>query len=152
MKLLLNFPTHSDLKGYNVNVFHSLFEDVDCIVLKCVVLKVQSQQTQELHQQNQDNPVIHEQTIIKVVNGVGGYQETVTTTSSTPVSSPKPTRKSIAPRFVSPLNGKIVDQGADVILDAIVDGKYKYQLSDISNNIYSCVNKEKLQYQKGNQM
>lgn len=31
-------------------------------------------------------------------------------------------RKNIAPRFVSPLVGKIVDQGADVVLEGIVDG------------------------------
>jgi hypothetical protein len=122
----------------------------------CVVLlKVQSQQTQELHQQNHDNQVIHEQTVFKSVNGVGGHQETVKTTSTTsftPTSSPKPTRKSIAPRFVSPLNGKIVDQGADVILDAIIDGKCKHHLSVMSNNVYSCVNKKKLKYHKGNQL
>lgn len=116
-----------------------------CAYARVLFLKVQSQQTQELHQQNQDNPVIHEQTVIKVVNGVEGYKETVTTTSSTPVSSPKPTRKSVAPRFVSPLNGKIVDQGADVILDAIVDGKCKHQLSEVNNSV---VNKENLWYKK----
>jgi hypothetical protein len=87
-----------------------------------VVLKVHSQKTEEFHQQNQDTPVIHQQTIVKVVNGVADHQETVTSISSTPVSSPKPTRKSTAPRFISPLNGRIVDQGADVILDAVVDG------------------------------
>jgi hypothetical protein len=62
------------------------------------------------------------------VNGVADHQKHVTTTSSTPISSPKVTRKSTAPRFVSPLNGKIVDQGVDVILDAVVDGKCIYQL------------------------
>lgn len=34
----------------------------------------------------------------------------------------KPSRKSTAPRFVSPLTGMIVDQGADIILEGIVDG------------------------------
>jgi pseudouridine-5'-phosphate glycosidase len=119
-----------------------------CVSICAVLLKVQSQRTQELHQQNQDNPIIHEQTVLNVINGVGGHQETVTTTSSTPVSSPKPIRKSIAPRFVSPLNGKIVDQGADVILDAIIDGKCKHQLSDASSNVYSCVNKESYNIKK----
>ncbi|KAJ4429610.1 hypothetical protein ANN_21796, partial [Periplaneta americana] len=85
-------------------------------------LQVQSQKTQEFHQQNQEKPVIHQQTIIKVLNGVANHQETVKSTSSTPVASPKPTRKSVAPRFVTPLNGKIVDQGADVVLDGILDG------------------------------
>ena len=34
----------------------------------------------------------------------------------------KPIRRSTAPRFVSPLIGKIVDQGVDVTLEGIVDG------------------------------
>jgi hypothetical protein len=126
-----------------------------CLSICVALLKVQSQQTQELHQQSHDNQVIHEQTVFKAVNGVKGHQETVTTTSttsSTPTSSPKPTRKSIAPRFVSPLNGKIVDQGADVILDAIVDGKCKHHLSVMNNNVYNCVNGQKLKYQKENQL
>lgn len=35
----------------------------------------------------------------------------------------KPTRKSVAPRFVSPVTGMIVDQGNDVVLEGIIDGK-----------------------------
>ena len=35
----------------------------------------------------------------------------------------KPTRKSTAPRFVSPITGMIVDQGTDIILEGIIDGK-----------------------------
>lgn len=31
-------------------------------------------------------------------------------------------RKTTAPRFISPFNGKILDQGSDVTLDAIIDG------------------------------
>jgi hypothetical protein len=100
--------------------------------MSIVVSKIQSKKTQEFHQENQEKPIIHQQTILEVVNGVADHQKTVTTTASTPVSSPKPTRKSIAPRFVSPLNGKIVDQGADVILDAIVDGKCICQLFHIT--------------------
>jgi len=36
----------------------------------------------------------------------------------------KPSRKPIAPRFVSPITGMIVDQAADVILEGIIDGEY----------------------------
>jgi hypothetical protein len=36
----------------------------------------------------------------------------------------KPSRRPIAPRFVSPITGMIVDQGADVILEGIIDGEY----------------------------
>ena len=91
-------------------------------------MKVQSEKTEEILQENQDKPIVHQQTILKVVNGVADHQEAVQATSSTPTYSPKTTRKSTAPRFVSPLNGKIVDQGADVILDAVVDGKCVSQL------------------------
>ena len=35
----------------------------------------------------------------------------------------KPTRKSTAPRFVSPITGMIVDQDTDIILEGIIDGK-----------------------------
>lgn len=40
----------------------------------------------------------------------------------------KPTRKSTAPRFVSPLTGMIVDQGTDIILEGIIDGKKKIEI------------------------
>jgi hypothetical protein len=100
-------------------------------VLFIVLLKVESQKTEEVHQESQDKAIVHQETILKVVNGVADHQETVQATSSTPTYSPKTTRKSTAPRFVSPLNGKIVDQGADVILDAVIDGKCIRQLSVI---------------------
>lgn len=32
-------------------------------------------------------------------------------------------RKPVAPRFVSPITGMIVDQGTDVILEGIIDGE-----------------------------
>lgn len=38
------------------------------------------------------------------------------------ISAGKPVRRNIAPRFVTPLVGKIVDLGADVVLEGIVDG------------------------------
>lgn len=38
------------------------------------------------------------------------------------ISTGKPVRRNIAPRFVTPLIGKIVDQGVDVVLEGIVDG------------------------------
>lgn len=34
----------------------------------------------------------------------------------------KSTRKNMAPRFISPLIGKILDQGSDTVLEAIIDG------------------------------
>lgn len=40
------------------------------------------------------------------------------------LSFPKPIRKQTAPRFVSTLMGKIVDQGSNVALEGIIDGKW----------------------------
>lgn len=66
----------------------------------------ESNQFQEYHQSNHQPPSIQ--------------QNTVVTITKPPESKPK--RKSIGPRFVSPFVGKIVDQGADVIFEAILDG------------------------------
>lgn len=35
---------------------------------------------------------------------------------------PKSTKKEAAPRFVSPFNGKIIEQGSNIVLEAIIDG------------------------------
>lgn len=75
---------------------------------------MQSQRVEEVHQINQEKPVIHQQSSLVVSRG-------------SPVPGPsilKTKRKSMPPRFISPMNGKIVDQGADVFLEGIVDGKY----------------------------
>ncbi|XP_073838143.1 zormin isoform X5 [Musca autumnalis] len=54
--------------------------------------------------------------------------ETTSTSAPAPVhepavpSSPSSTRKPYAPRFTTPLAGKIVDQGADVTMEATIDG------------------------------
>ncbi|XP_076758852.1 uncharacterized protein LOC143428086 isoform X1 [Xylocopa sonorina] len=39
-----------------------------------------------------------------------------------PAQLSKPSRKSTAPRFVSPITGMIVDQGTDIVLEGIIDG------------------------------
>lgn len=36
----------------------------------------------------------------------------------------KPSRKPVAPRFVSPITGMIVDQGEDIVFEGIIDGEY----------------------------
>ena len=49
------------------------------------------------------------------------------------ISTGKPVRRNIAPRFVTPLIGKIVDQGVDVVLEGIVDG-YPAPTIEITKN------------------
>jgi len=50
-------------------------------------------------------------------------KETFSTSTNVPSQPKISTRKSTAPRFVTPLNGKIVDQGADILLEGIIDGE-----------------------------
>lgn len=49
------------------------------------------------------------------------------------ISTGKPVRRNIAPRFVTPLIGKIVDQGVNVTLEGIVDG-YPAPTVEITKN------------------
>lgn len=49
------------------------------------------------------------------------------------ISTGKPIRRNVAPRFVTPLVGKIVDQGVDVVLEGIVDG-YPAPTVEITKN------------------
>lgn len=49
------------------------------------------------------------------------------------ITQGKPMRRNIAPRFVSPLIGKIVDQGVDVVLEGILDGYPTPQVEVIKN-------------------
>lgn len=67
-------------------------------------------QYQEYRQTNDGNSGFQEKSIINVIRPV------------TVESTTKLTRRDIPPRFVTPLTGKIVDQGSDVVLEAVVDG------------------------------
>uniref|UniRef100_A0A182PH82 Ig-like domain-containing protein n=1 Tax=Anopheles epiroticus TaxID=199890 RepID=A0A182PH82_9DIPT len=53
--------------------------------------------------------------------GVAPSHESIIANSGQ-ISTGKPARRNMAPRFVTPFNGKIVDQGADVLIEGIVDG------------------------------
>ncbi len=77
----------------------------------------QKTETESLHIINNIQPDRHEEIISK----------------SGQISQGKPMRRNIAPRFVSPLIGKIVDQGADVVLEGILDGYPTPQVEVIKN-------------------
>ncbi|XP_026674575.1 muscle M-line assembly protein unc-89 isoform X5 [Ceratina calcarata] len=79
---------------------------------------VQSYKVEEHEKIIQDQPgeIRQEKTVI-VSQDEEGVKRDVKTA---PVS--KPTRKSTAPRFVSPITGMIVDQGTDIVLEGIIDG------------------------------
>nr|CAD7416895.1 unnamed protein product [Timema poppensis] len=85
------------------------------------VPQVRNEKTEEFHQVNRDKPSVHTHQSLLITNGQ--REDSLTSGSSTPVSSPRPIRKSIPPRFVTPLVGRIVDQGADVTLVGIIDGE-----------------------------
>lgn len=77
-----------------------------------------SDQTQEYRSSN-DLPVTsHTRSIVNFTKVADTH---TTTTSAGGVDFPKGQRKHLAPRFVTPFNGKIVDQGGEVLLEAIVD-------------------------------
>lgn len=96
---------------------------------------MQSEHKQEVHRLNDESSVKTESSV-SVSQGGDERKETFKSTSGSNLATSgsmssitgptKPTRKSTAPRFVTPLNGKIVDQGADILLEGIIDGKLKF--------------------------
>lgn len=85
------------------------------------VEEVKSHLAKEYHQLNEEKPQVLEESSVIVKQGGQITQECVKSNSILPLM-PKLTRKSTAPRFISPLQGKIVDQGSDIELEGIVDG------------------------------
>lgn len=74
---------------------------------------LQSNQFQEYRETNDLPSTTHTRSIVNFTKPNNG---------ETPIEFPKNQRKPLAPRFVTPFNGKIVDQGGVVMLEAIVDG------------------------------
>lgn len=85
-----------------------------------VILFEQSYKVEEHEKIIQDQPgeIRQEKTVVVSQDEEGIKQRDVKA-----AQIPKPTRKSTAPRFVSPLTGMIVDQGTDIILEGIIDGE-----------------------------
>ncbi|KAF4518527.1 hypothetical protein B566_EDAN004271 [Ephemera danica] len=75
-----------------------------------------TQRTEAVHQVNQERPVVHQQSSLVV------SRASPVTVPVPPIKPALKQRKSVPPRFISPLNGRIVDQGSDVLLEGIVDG------------------------------
>lgn len=67
-------------------------------------------QIQEYHETDDGRSNVQDKTVVNVIHPVS-------------LSAMKSaTRRDVAPRFVTPLTGKIVDQFTDVVLEAVVDG------------------------------
>lgn len=80
-------------------------------------------ESKEFRQLNNEAPQTKETSSLIIAKD-GEISKEVIKTSGMLGIAPKSTRKSTAPRFMSPLQGRIVDQGADVVLEAIIDGNF----------------------------
>lgn len=76
---------------------------------------MESHKFEKFQQTNKDAPIITEKSFSSVSTGKE-------TQEGTKIIFHKPTRKATPPRFVTPVVGKIVDQGVDVVLEGILDG------------------------------
>lgn len=80
---------------------------------------MESHHYQELHKsKDMSSPHLQQKSFVLVQSATNG----TTATNAIVPSSPTRTRRETAPRFTTPLTGKIVDQGADVSMEAIYDG------------------------------
>nr|XP_029725941.1 muscle M-line assembly protein unc-89-like isoform X7 [Aedes albopictus] len=83
----------------------------------------ETKQFAQFHQANNQPPMIQQETsILNIANNNASELHESIIANSGQISTGKPARRSSAPRFVSPFNGKIVDQGADVAFEGIIDG------------------------------
>lgn len=105
--------------SYNVGKSTTLKKPTT-IKLRVTEISLQSQKIEEFEQIVQESPdeIRQEKTVI-VTQDTGGTRQKERMHQ---VQVQKPCRKQTAPRFVSPVTGMIVDQGADIVLEGIVDG------------------------------
>ncbi|XP_036337176.1 titin homolog isoform X4 [Rhagoletis pomonella] len=86
---------------------------------------VETHHYQELHKSKDMSAPNVQQKLFTLVQSAGNGLGQPAITSNTGVvvpESPTRQRKQIAPRFTTPLTGRIVDQGTDVAMEAIYDG------------------------------
>lgn len=79
---------------------------------------MQMKQTEEIHQVNQSQPIVQKESFVNIEKA----SETSAIEAPPPPVFKKSPRKTIPPKFVSPVMGKIVTQGADVTLEGIIEG------------------------------
>ncbi|XP_037901177.1 uncharacterized protein LOC119645211 isoform X15 [Glossina fuscipes] len=78
---------------------------------------IETHKYQELHKDKEmSSPTMQQKSFVLVQSASNDASNAIVP------SSPTRTRKEIAPRFTTPLTGKIVDQGVDVSLEALYDG------------------------------
>lgn len=81
---------------------------------------MESHESKEFHQVNNEPPIVKEDS--SFVATTGSQFGELAKSNSLLMLAPKLGRKSMVPRFVTPVQGKIVDQGADVEMEGIIEG------------------------------
>ncbi|XP_065086402.1 titin isoform X2 [Ochlerotatus camptorhynchus] len=96
----------------------------------------ETKQFAQFHQANDQPPSFQQETsMLNIANNNASEMHETIIANSGQISTGKPARRSSAPRFVSPFNGKIVDQGADVVFEGIIDGYPTAEVKVTKNDV-----------------
>jgi titin len=102
---------------------------------------IETKQYQEYRQVGDLPPVLQQKSIVSFTKNNATEIHDSIIPNSGQITTGKPVRRNIAPRFITPLVGKIVDQGVDVLLEGIIDG-YPAPEVKITKNDEEIVNVE----------
>lgn len=105
--------------------FHLTSEQVDSSYKKVgdsAPISSETKKFEEVRETSNEPPQTFAQKILNFTKNDTTEKHESIIANSGQISTGKPVRRNIAPRFVTPLIGKIVDQGVDVTLEGIVDG------------------------------
>lgn len=125
----------SSSNGVPQSQFHSTTEQVDSSYKKIGNEPPQvseSKKFEEFRESSNEPPQTFAQKLLNFSKFDDKNTENIIAQSGQ-ISTGKPIRRNVAPRFVTPLIGKIVDQGVDVVLEGIVDG-YPAPTVEITKN------------------
>ncbi|CRL08293.1 CLUMA_CG021374, isoform B [Clunio marinus] len=113
--------------------FHSTSEQIDSSYKKVGDSTPEVSETKKFEEFRESSDEPPQTFAQKILNFTKNESTENVITHSGGISTGKPVRRNIAPRFVTPLIGKIVDQGVDVVLEGIVDG-YPVPTLEITKN------------------
>lgn len=116
--------------------FHSTSEQIDSSYKKigdATPVVSETKKFEEVRESSNEPPQTFAQKILNFTKNDTTEKHESIIAHSGQISTGKPVRRNIAPRFVTPLIGKIVDQGVDVVLEGIVDG-YPSPTVEITKN------------------
>lgn len=93
----------------------------------------ESHKQEEFHKVGQQPPVVHEKS--SSIYTIGGITDQKSITSHEQQVFHKPIIKARPPKFITPVVGKIIDQGVDVVLEGILDGSPTPQVTWSKNGV-----------------